>query len=96
MFNLQEWLNEPTHEGLPRHERICFLLEANGGPNVRQWGITSFGGGHQRGLDQDDALELMQATAFLSGLEAMGAPVAEVLYPLITAYRAQHEVPNTK
>ena len=95
MFNLQEWLNEPAREGLPRHERICFLLEANGGPNVYQWGVLSFGDGHQRGLEQDDALELVQVTAFLSGLEAMGAPVAETLDPLIAAYRARHEGANT-
>jgi len=96
MLNLQEWLNESTRDGLPRHERICFLLEANSGPNVHQWGILSYGDGHQRGLEQDDALELMQVTAFLSGLEAMGAPVGETLAPLIYAYRARHERPNVE
>ena len=94
MFNLQEWLNELTWDGLPRHERICFLLEANGGPTVHGWGFISHGVGHQRGLEQDDALELMQVMAFLNGLDAMGARVGETLDPLIAAYRARHERPN--
>lgn len=38
----------------------------------------------------NDALELMQATAFMSGLIAADVPVADALDPLIDAYRARH------
>lgn len=80
-FNLHGWLTEEiewrdalgnTIRG-PRHLRLCWLTFANGGPQIRGWGvISSFPNGHQQGLDQNDALELMQLYAFVNGLAAAG------------------------
>lgn len=97
MFDIQAWLNEPLKDGTPRHRRLCFLITANGGSVVRGWGILSFTPGkHQYGLEQDDALELMQASSFLNGLEAAGINVGEALRPYYEAYQAEFVKPGVE
>lgn len=90
MINLDDWLNELGRDGqTPRHQRLCFLIMANGGLRVGGWGIICHdGSGHQRGLEQDDALELMQAVAFMMGLDAADVPVFERLKPYMDSYQA--------
>lgn len=90
MINFDNWLNEEIEvtrqfenpKKIPRYEYISFLMTANGGPVVQQWGFISSGVGdfpHQRGLDQNDALSLMQFSAFIDGLIAADVNV-DVLF----------------
>jgi hypothetical protein len=81
-------------DGTARHRRLCFLITANGGLQVHQWGFLSFGDGHQRGLEQDDALELMQWSAFMDGLEAAGVEILDALRPYFEAYQTEFVTPN--
>lgn len=86
-FDVTEWLEE-DHGGRPRHERLCWLLYCNGGPAVHEWGVTSTDKhGHQIGLEMEDAIELMQVSAFMTGLAACGVDVLGVLTPMMDAYR---------
>lgn len=94
MFDTQAWLNEPLKDGAPRHKRLCFLITANGGLQVRGWGFIGYGNGHQSGLEQEDALELMQWSAFMDGLEAADVEVLAALRPYFEAYQAEFEPPN--
>lgn len=96
LFSTDAWLNEPLKDGTPRHKRLCFLITANGGLQVRGWGVLSFGDGHQRGLEQDDALELMQWSAFMDGLEAAGVEVLTALRPYFESYQAELVTPNSE
>lgn len=89
MFDVHQWLNEPLKNGMPRRERLLYLLEANGGPRVHQWGYISYGAGHQRGLEQDEALELMQYDGFIQGVEACGVDFWGQLRPYVDSYRAR-------
>lgn len=89
-FNLEAWLDKMLENGQRRHERLAFLITANGGAVVRGWGMISFReGGHQSGLDLDDALELIKVAAFFQGLGAAGVDVASVFTPRLNAYRAR-------
>ena len=94
MIDTQAWLNEPLQNGELRYKRLCFLITANGGLSVSGWGFLSFGDGHQRGLEQDEALELMQWGAFMNGLEAAGVKILADLRPYLEAYQAVYEQPN--
>ncbi len=98
MFDIDQWLNETmtirdrildADLTMPRHERLCFLVMANGGFVVRGWGTIDNGGpgGHQRGLEQDDALDLMRIGEFLNGLETAGVDWSAKLRPVFDAYR---------
>lgn len=89
MFDAKAWLEESLATGYLRHERICFLVTANGGFNVFGWGFISSVDGHQRGLDQNDALDLMTISAFMKGLEAAGVKVFDTLKPYFDAYQAK-------
>lgn len=96
-FDFNAWLNEPIDvqeiDGSvvkkPRHERICWLVLCNGGFGVSGWGVTDNAGpgGHQRGLDQADALDLLQTASFLLGLGAAGVDWNTPLAPIFAAYR---------
>lgn len=75
-FRVEAWLREDVSidgVSMPRGDRLCYLLTANGGPELRGWGfIRRHANGHQLGLTQDEAVELAQAMAFVDGLEAAG------------------------
>ncbi len=89
-FDVDAWLNQDLPSGQLLHQRLSFLVTANGGFSVRGWGILSYGGGHQRGLEQDDALELIQWAAFLDGLAAAGVSIHDAFYPLFQEYQQAH------
>ena len=91
MFDAQEWLNTMMQDSVtPRHRRLCFLITANGGLRVHGWGVTTHGeGSHQKGLDQDDALDLLQWGAFMDGLEVAGIRIHEALIPYYDAYQKE-------
>lgn len=89
MFDSKAWLEETLQSGIVRHERLCFLVTANGGFDVHGWGFIGFGGVHQQGLEQNEALELMCVTAFMNGLEAAGVKVFDTFKPYFDAYQAK-------
>lgn len=93
-FDIEKWLNAPLQNGQPRYRRIAFLVVANGGFDVRQWGIISYGSGHQQGLDQNDALELLQWSAYMDGISACGIDVHSAFWPKYQAYRSEIEQPT--
>ena len=57
---------------MPTWKRISFLVAANGGWRVGGWGFLSYGGGHPRGLDQNDAIDLIRYEAFFNGATMFG------------------------
>lgn len=97
-FDCDQWLNMVVEihnkyesvSTMPRHHRICWLVLANGGFDIHQWGIISNGGpnGHQCGLEQNDALELIDYRGFLNGLAAAGVPIFDKLKPYFDKYLA--------
>lgn len=89
MINPEEWLNQ-NFEGKPRHERICFLIVANGGLTVHQWGFLSHRGGHQCGLEQKDAIDLIEIRAFMDGATAAGVDLFAALKPYYDSYVKKH------
>lgn len=89
MIDIDEWLNEPLENGQPRHERICYLITANGGNIVRQWGFLSWRNGHQVGLEQNEAIELIQYDAFIRGLSWADVPIVERIAQHMDAYKAK-------
>ena len=104
-FDVDAWLNEPVtvtnrildaRADMPRHQRICFLLMANGGFDVHGWGTISYGGpgGHQQGLEMNDAIELIQVASFLAGVRATGIDWNAVLLPYFTAYVERWKQPS--
>ncbi len=52
------------------YERIAWLVKANGGFEIMGWGFMSYQGVWQQGLDQNDALHLMQFKAYFDGISA--------------------------
>ncbi|QDH83653.1 hypothetical protein [Achromobacter phage Motura] len=83
MFNLQQWMDETvsvsTWNGTVQQRRadyLYFLIYANGSAIVRGWGCISNRNGHQSGLEQNQALALLEYSAFLSGLECAGVNTA--------------------
>lgn len=89
MINIDEWLNQPLENGQPRHERICYLIVANGGTIVRQWGFISWNNGHQQGLEEGEAIELIQYDAFMRGLAWADVPIIARLTEHMDAYKAK-------
>lgn len=88
MFDIHEWLNKESN-GVLCHEYISRLVFANGGFDVRGWGVIDYRGGVQRGLDQNDALSLIEIKGFLSGLEACGIDWPSALKPYFDNYTRQ-------
>jgi hypothetical protein len=97
MLNPQEWLNEVVEhetwqgvERMPRHRRLCFLVYANGGFGMHGWGYLSFtDGGHQSGLEQEDAMALMQYNAYMTGAADAGVNIFDAFKPYWDAYNAE-------
>lgn len=85
MFDIHEWLNKES-DGVPCHEYISRLVLANGGFNVSGWGIIDYRGGVQRGLDQNEALSLIEISGFLSGLAACGVDWEGAFKPYFDDY----------
>lgn len=73
-FDVASWLDETMSSGQRRGDRICQLYVANDGFEVIQWGIIDNVNGRQRGLDQEEALELLYISGFVHGLAAAGVP----------------------
>lgn len=80
-FDIKAWLNQPVKvtgmlgsvTEVPRHQRLCFLLVCNRGFRVTRWGaIGTNRGGHQEGLTQSEALDLIFQDGFHEGLCAAG------------------------
>ena len=102
MFNATEWLEEEItvshecggEETMPRHRRLAFLVYANGGFTVRGWGFLSWNGGHQSGLEQDDALALMELGAYMYGATDAGVDLFEAFKPYFDAYVAAVQAPQ--
>lgn len=85
-FDVNEWLSQDI-DGQPLHERLCFLIYANDGLTVTRWGCLSFSkGGHQSGLEQSDALNLIYWGGFIDGFEATGVSFRDAFEPYWTAY----------
>jgi len=83
-FDVNAWLDEmigPPESPVPRHQRICFLILANGGPEVHRYGVISHFGGHQHGLEQEEAIELISVNSFMGGLAAAGVDIASAINP---------------
>jgi len=57
----------------PRYEDICFLIVANGGMRVENWGVVTNEDGHQRGLDMEDALRLIYYNGVFDGIAISGS-----------------------
>src|SRR6267142_673756 len=99
-FDCDAWLNEPTKgaghsfEGRPLHEFICYLVVANGGFSVHGWGFLSYGGGHKRGLEQNEALHLIALGSYMNGLDTAGVPIYDKFEPYFKAYLAKLEKEN--
>lgn len=74
-MKIQDWFNQPW-EGTPHwndttpcetlFERFCFLVARNGGMQVHGWGFIS----GNRGLSQEQALELLQLGGVYVGFNA--------------------------
>jgi hypothetical protein len=92
-FDPQGWLLEDVGEGQPRHDRLCFLLVANNGFRVHGWGVLSWrDGGHQCGLEQNDAIELMRYESFIDGLHAGGVDVLTPFDPYYKKYLERFKI----
>ena len=90
-----EWLDEvitvqPQYEaprGMPRWQRIADLAIRNGGFEVHSWGTTGYKGGpFGFGLDQNDALALLQFAAFISGVSFVTKDAFTILNERIDEY----------
>ncbi len=90
-FNVEDWLNAP-YNGKPFSDRLCFLLEANSGPNVYGWDKITYVNGHQYGLEMNDALELMRCVAFIEGLKTAGIDVFPAIHKRTELYRKLNNI----
>ena len=90
MFDVKEWLEELLESGQPRHERLSFLVTANRGLEVSSWGFLSHYRGHQSGLEQEEALELLQYSAFLEGLACAGVEIYAPFKSYFDKYQEEH------
>lgn len=102
-----DWLNYPIDHAesifdkpvsVPRYERIAYLFACNGGFEVYQCGIIiSDGSAFKKGLDQNEAIELMRFNAFLQGVELLlGEAIHRILAPLIDKYITDRKVMHAK
>lgn len=65
-------------------KRIAELALVNGGLDVGGWGVISSGGPcGRRGLDQEEACELMHWAGVLHGMVLCGVEIDEFLAPYI-------------
>lgn len=63
-----EWLQTPLDDGRTVLSRFAELIEVNGGLRVCGWGFMSSGGIYgRRGLEQEEALELLFMSGMLEG-----------------------------
>lgn len=79
----------------PRRRRISFLLAANGGWNVTNWGfITTYNdSAHRRGLeDVREGLELMSYFAFFNGIDFAGFDAKASFYLYFDEYLKEHNL----
>jgi len=91
---VKQWFEEETiahipysePKKLPRHQRLSYLIAANGGPNVKGWGVLSSHNGHQMGLEQSEAIELIQLNAFILGLDFLGVDTGKIFKPYFDQY----------
>jgi len=61
--------DESSVADVPFIERLAELINVNGGTNVSGWGVITSGGRYGRtGLEQDEALELLGMSMFVSGV----------------------------
>lgn len=99
-FDTHAWLNEEitvndpyeAPEKMPRHQRLCYLMTANGGPDVRSWGFLGSNKGHPTGLEQNQALELIAFSSYMRGLDDGGVPeIWQDFDPYVKAYLAKIE-----
>lgn len=92
MFDVNNWLNRTLPNGRITKEYLCFLIFANGGFDVTGWGFISTGlNFHQRGLEQNEALDLIRHSAFIEGLVAAGIDFHSVFKPIYEEYCKQVE-----
>lgn len=88
---IKDWLESDSNKGVKLHERISFLVVCNGGSvRVSGWGFLSHNNGHQVGLEQNEALELIYLEGFISGLELIGVNVYEYHKPYFEDYLKKH------
>ena len=88
---LEQFFEKLDNEQRPNWQRIFFLERANCGFRVGGWGfISNDNEGHQSGLFQEEALELMQASAFIFGMaEGLGIGSND-MSELINKYRDKY------
>lgn len=87
-----EWLKKPSPKGMPYYERISYLVLCNGGFIVGSWGMISYIDGYQHGLEQDEAIELMQWNAYFDGITCFsGFDAYEEFRPFFEKYKEQYE-----
>lgn len=85
--NFIDWLHKLSPRGIPYHERISYLVMCNDGFIVQSWGIVSMENGIQHGLEQDDAIELMQWNAYFDGITCFaGFNAYDIFKPYFEAY----------
>lgn len=70
--DFHSWLEGTFESGGTRYEHIAWLVKCNGGFQVHGWGSIGFGGCFQQGLDQEDAIELIQWESWFSGVAKFG------------------------
>lgn len=87
------WLNDVDEQaGTLRHENISRMVCSNGGWTFKGWGSLTYGAsGHPIGLEQNDALDLLQAHAYFNGIDSYADfdPYDEFL-PYFIAYIKAH------
>lgn len=71
---------------VPRWFRLFVLIARNGGWNVYDWGHTSTGGPFGHGLNQDEAIELIENTFFIYGV-THGSKDEQMMEAITKAYR---------
>ena len=68
-----KWMNEELDSGQIRCERVSWLVKCNGGFDVCGWGYIGYSGGaFQHGLEQNDAIELIQWKSYFDGIADFG------------------------
>ena len=86
MQDFNELMNRESPQGGSIGDRISFLVRANNGFNVTGWGFISYSNDHQYGLEQNDAIELLEWCSKFDGMEFAGLPAFELFKPFYDAY----------
>ncbi len=85
-------INQPLKNGNGTiADRICFLVYANNGWQVHQWGIVTYGN-HQTGLEQNEALDLIYWQGYFDGLSNDDFNAYKVFFPFYEKYKSQFGV----